>query len=354
MSRQKRIFITGATGFVGANLVKHFALSAWEVLASSRANAPAPLLSLAKYIQSDITQVFPKQSADVVVHAAALASDTAARSDLNTANLEGTRHVYEATLDCPCFIYISSASVYDGQKSIHTEEESVDYNRLSPYGHSKRMAEEWLLKQDWSNRTLYILRPRAVYGLGDRVLLPRLLRLVKGGQLFAPGDMRIMSSLTHIHNLCLAVELCIQHSPSHHWSEFAGKASGKNIHILNVSDEEPYEMRQIVHQLLSAIHGKVLPVRTIPLLPLKHLSNVLTHLKIGRQFTPYSLQAMSIGSVLDLQKIKETLGYAAPHNFYNSLPELANWVVQTGVERVKQAASNLPWETEKTNRHSPE
>ncbi len=345
MLKAKRIFITGATGFVGASLVRHFAATGWEVLANGRAAPPTPLLSIAKYVQANIENAMPAQAADVVVHAAALASDTAGWDTLKKTNLEGTRHVFESTRNCSCFVYISSSSVYDDQKTLHQEDESVDRQRLSPYGLSKRMAEDWLLEQDWQGRSLFILRPRAVYGLGDRVLLPRLMRLVRGGQVFSPGDMRVSSSLTHVGNLCAAIDLCIEKSAKLSESLELSESSIRNrAQIFNVADSEPYEMREIVHRLLSDIHGRQLPFRAMPLLPLQYLASTLGSLGIAKQFTPYSLATISKDCALDLQNITKVLEYQPKQNFYNTLSEIVRWVNCIGIERVKMAEPGLPWQ----------
>jgi len=338
---------------VGASLVRHFAALGWEVLAHGRTKPAAPLLSLAKYVQADLENALPHQACDAVIHAAALASDTANWDALKKANLDGTRHVFEATRDCPCFVYISSSSVYDGRNDVHHEHESVDRQLLSPYGISKRMAEDWLLEQDWSQRSLYILRPRAVYGLGDRVLLPRLLRLVKRGQIFSPGDMRVSSSLTHVDNLCAAIELCVREAflttelsesliPIKSGSE---SLKPRGVQIFNVADGKTYEMREIVHRLLSEIHGKQLPFRTVPLLPLRYLAGVLERLDLAKQFTPYSLASVSKNCTLDITIIKKCLGYQPRQDFYSTLPEIASWVKHLGVERVKMADRDLPWQS---------
>jgi nucleoside-diphosphate-sugar epimerase len=339
MTQSKRIFITGATGFVGATLVRHFAARDWEVTASGRTDPPKPLLELAKYVRADIQHDLPRQAADVVVHAAALASDSARWADLKRANVDGTRHVFEATRDCRCFIYISSSSVYDFQNAVHFEDESVDYQQLSPYGRSKRMAEDWLLEQDWSGRNLFILRPRAVYGVGDRVLLPRLLRLVKFGQIMAPGDMRVSCSLTHVDNLAAAVGCCAEQKLPESF-ELSGSS------IFNVADEKPYEMREVVHMLLSEIHGKNLTFRALPIPPLRYLASTLEVLQLAKQFTPYSIATVSKNCVLDIQKIEKILGYLPKRDLWSTFPELSGWARHVGLGQIQRAAEGLPWSSD--------
>lgn len=334
MSQPKHIFITGATGFVGATLVRHFAAQGWEVTASGRLGPPKPLLALAKYVRADLQNTLPTQAADVVVHAAALASDSANWADLKQANVDGTSHVFEATKESRCFIYISSSSVYDFKNELHTEYEPVDYQLLSPYGRSKRMAEDWLLNQDWSGRQLFILRPRAVYGLGDRVLLPRLLRLIRFGQILAPGDMRVSSSLTHVGNLAAVVDGCASLQVS----------ENLNRQVFNVADAKPYEMREVVQRLLSEIYGKELAFQALPLGPLRSLANALETLHLTKQFTPYSLASVSKHCILDLQRIETSMGYQPELHFWNTLHKTVSWVKKIGLNRVKMAIENLPWE----------
>jgi hypothetical protein len=42
------------------------------------------------------------------------------------------------------------------------------------------------------------------------VLLPRLLGLVRGGRIIGIGDLRVLTSLTHVTNLALAIERVLQ------------------------------------------------------------------------------------------------------------------------------------------------
>jgi DNA-binding NtrC family response regulator len=58
----------------------------------------------------------------------------------------------------------------------------------------------------------FILRPRAIYGINDRLILPRLLKLVKGNRILFPKHITDKISLTHISNFISAIDLCIQNS----------------------------------------------------------------------------------------------------------------------------------------------
>ncbi len=327
------LFITGATGFVGAALVRHLAAAGCRVTGSGRAAAPAALLELADYHREDISRQITEVQADVVIHAAAVVSDTASEAALQAANVAGLRHVFEATRTCPLFIYISSSSVYDTRHAEHFEDEPVALPLLSAYGRSKRMAEDWLLEQDWSRRTLVILRPRAVYGPGDRVLLPRLLRLVRAERIFIPGNMRVQSSLTHVGNLCAAVEHTLRH--------FTQQPGG--VHVFNVADAAPYEMRAAVGGLLSAVCGRELDFVEMPLAPLRVFAGILSHMRLSASFTPMSLAVVSQNNILNLEKIAQTIGFRPPLNLWDEMGNIAAWAQQVGREALRSADPMLPW-----------
>jgi nucleoside-diphosphate-sugar epimerase len=327
------VFITGATGFVGAAMLRYFAGNGWEVTGSSRGAAPVALQEKGNYLQADIAFPMPAQIAEVVIHSAALASDTAAKKDLWQANVVGTQHVYEATRVSKVFVFISSSSVYDGRREIHVEDEAVDPAQLSAYGQTKRAAEDWLLQQDWRTRTLVILRPRAIYGVGDRVLLPRLLNTVRRGRIVVPGDMRVQSSLTHVGNLCRAADRSIAYCES--------QPGGS--HIFNVADANPYEMRTAVQQLLSAVTGETLAIRSLPLSHLYFLAGLAERFHIQLSLSRLALHSVSRNNVLELRKIRETLGFEPEHHLEAAIADIAHWAKQVGLEQLRQARADLPW-----------
>ncbi len=327
--QQSSIFLTGATGFVGSWLVRHFAERGFYVLASGRAPRPPELPGGVDYLRADLRAPVPPVSAAAAVHCAALASDTAAFSDLLAVNVEGARQVFYATERCPVLVYISSSSVYDYRQELHREDEAPllrrgSYPLLSPYGRSKRLAEDWLLAQDWRRRALVVLRPRAVYGPGDRVLLPRLLRLVRAGRLFLPGDLNVPSSLTYAGNLAAAVERSL---------DFA-RQRGAGAHIFNVADAEPYRLREVVEALLAAVYGKQLPVRVLPLGGLRLLGRLLDALPRENTLSRFGLDALSKPCALDLGRSRAELGYRPQRTFWEVLPEIGAWAQAVGRDAI--------------------
>jgi 2-alkyl-3-oxoalkanoate reductase len=328
-----KIVVTGATGFVGATLVRRLAQAGHTVLATGRQSSPPPnLLQYAEYRQADITRPQPLFKADACIHAAALASDTASYDRLYAANVEGSRQVVQAARNCAHFIQISSSSVYRFHMEAVREQEAFPCPQLSPYGLSKLLAEKVVMSERESYGHTLILRPRAIYGVGDRVLLPRLLKLLVGKTILCPVEKDTRTSLTHVDNLVYAVMLFLEQKPCPSHQTF------------NVADEPVYLLREVIIDLLKGITSSALTVRHVPSKGLRLLVQLNEYLRIGTSFTRFSLESLTQSAVLDTSSVRSGLGYRPRHNFLDALPLLTEWIQwQGGVQSYLTQQEQAPW-----------
>lgn len=146
------VIITGAAGFLGRQIARHFSANGWTVIgtdASSEENAPISFLS--KYISTRLpSEEFVRLVRDVqpnlIVHCAGRAS--VAHSVLNPqSDFEGNHVLTFSILETlrkysneTRFILLSSAAVYGNPKELPISEESA-VDPISPYGFHKRQAE---------------------------------------------------------------------------------------------------------------------------------------------------------------------------------------------------------------------
>lgn len=326
-----KILLTGATGFVGAHVLRHFA-QAHHVTVVARQTEPPKAMQpfLSDYIRADIAEKMPSWSGDVCIHVAGLATDKARYTDLYAANVLGSKHLFEAA-NCPHFIQISSASVYDDANALHRETDAIPLSNLSLYGKTKREAELELLKiNDLEKRNLTILRPRAIYGTGDRVILPRLLNFGKNGKIIAPGDMNVRLSMTHVQNLINAIELSLE-------------KPNQGSRIFNVADAQPYLLREVLLTLNTAIQGGDWQIKSLPVAPLYGLASVFEFLGFHSKLTRQAIRYVTQDGVLDTTAIAQNLDYRAQYDFFSSLPAITDWVKKVGIERVAAADAALPW-----------
>ncbi|NKB61649.1 MAG: SDR family NAD(P)-dependent oxidoreductase [Gammaproteobacteria bacterium] len=191
-----KIFLTGATGFIGLELVHAMKKRGWEVTCLVR-NAKG---ESAQYLkkqgcnlhQGDITQeggmAEVMKDMDVVIHAAGvyeLGGSSAQKQKMHKINIEGTTNVFEAVLQAEVakVIYISSvialgASSYcPDDPVVKDENHSPDGRNLTPYGESKARAHEVAVGYRDKGVSVNVVMPNATVGVNDHSNMGYFLRL---------------------------------------------------------------------------------------------------------------------------------------------------------------------------------
>jgi nucleoside-diphosphate-sugar epimerase len=331
-----KIAITGANGFVGAALCRYFYKGGHEIIALGKNEKPSPnLLKIASYLQVDITQVLPEIKADVCIHTAALSSDTDTYKDLILSNVEGTLNVVEASRLCNFFIHISSSSVYQFKNEPATEDDASIQAHLSDYGETKLLAEDIVEMEIPDHQKRLILRPKAIYGIGDRTLLPRLLSLVKGKYLLCPFKKQTQSSLTHVDNIGYAIEL------------FLKQRNQPSLQIFNITDEKPYYLKELALDCSARVEKREfvplsLPRPLLDLFMFFNSKGTATH-----NMSKPVLNSLGKNGVLDISRIKHDLNYNPSKNFQNSCKEIVAWIDTFGSSKnYLKNLSNAPWSVE--------
>jgi nucleoside-diphosphate-sugar epimerase len=143
-----------------------------------------------------------------VFHVAGIAGLWGKWSHYYENNVLGTRNVIEGCRQqhVPKLVYTSSPSVtFDGQPQENVNEQ-VGYARrwLCHYAHSKAMAEQEVLTASSQNLATCALRPHAIWGPGDRHLVPRIISRARTGQLRRVGDGQNRIDVIYVENAALA------------------------------------------------------------------------------------------------------------------------------------------------------
>jgi len=258
-----RVAVTGASGFVGSAVVRYLVQRGYHVQAFGRRATWQPGGGVdVPYAPWDIAAgpLLSPPSVDAVVHCAAFVGDWGREAEFERTNVAGTAHVLKSWPDAR-LVHISSGSVYDPRADHRRPLEEADadpFDRasirrirwLGHYGWTKRLAEYVVVSG--RPRDAVILRPHAVYGPGDRTLLPRVLRRYRRGRLFVVGNPSSRLSVTHIDNLTSAIELAV-----------SGNVSG----VYNVADPDPVPLGTLLEGVLVAIgrrpHVVYLPVTPV-------------------------------------------------------------------------------------------
>ncbi len=167
--QHKRILITGASGFLGWNIARHFTdlgcivTGTWHSVAPDRSVA-------AEWVKTDLDVDAPKDiiaasACDAVVHCAAIAGRAACESDAGLAVRINTRLPGELAVACAeqalPFVHISTDLVFDGCGGPYRED--ADMHPLSVYAKTKADAETDVLR---THPGSYIIRTALMYGAG--------------------------------------------------------------------------------------------------------------------------------------------------------------------------------------------
>jgi nucleoside-diphosphate-sugar epimerase len=197
------IAITGATGSIGGTLIKRLASAGRQVRALIRPASiqKQPDNGAAKWIQGDLADAESLErlvhGVDVIVHCAG-AVRGATRAHFNRINVDGVARLAQVAIkqqQPPRFLLMSSLAAREPQ--------------LSAYASSKQQGERVLMEAsaniDWA-----VFRPPAVYGPGEREMMP-VLRWMAKGIAPLPGSGNGRFAMLHSEDLAEAVIKWIDH-----------------------------------------------------------------------------------------------------------------------------------------------
>jgi dihydroflavonol-4-reductase len=215
--------VTGASGFVGANIVAALNQAGWQARALVRRTSSLAALDGLDYDVAigDVTDppsLAPAmQGCDAVFHAAGVVADYWSQDATLTyrVNVDGTRHVVEAALAAdspPRLVFTSSQAALGFGDGLIPIDETHTFNlapAVYPYGHSKHLAEQ--VVQGAVQRGLHavIVNPSVVLGPRDATRYnSRIILEVRAGRLplVPPGGVNVVDALDMARGHLLALE----------------------------------------------------------------------------------------------------------------------------------------------------
>lgn len=324
-----KMLVTGATGFLGRRLACSLLKDGHEVTGLGRNEQIGRSLEQdgISFIQAELSDKKAVRSAvshgfDVVVHCGALSASWGKDEAFEAANVRGTAYVAEACLlgEVPRLIHISTPSLYFGvgERMNVRESDPLPKRQISAYARTKLAAEREVLQIGESGLGTIILRPRALYGPGDRTILPRLIEANErtGVPFIGGGDALI--DLTYVDDAVRAIRLA---------ATAPAKALGG---IYNISGGRPIRFAEAA-ELLFAKLGKPLRPKKLPFAAACAAATVLeTAAKLrpsgGEPLLTRSLVGM-LGSsqTLNIRAARESLGYEPSVGIEEGLDRFVKW-----------------------------
>lgn len=198
-----KIFLTGATGFIGTNLVNHLKGHELFCLVRSREKFDSIKRDNVFPVYGDIREELPElPEADCIIHnAAVVRAQSKTYYEVNTEGTAALLNKAKQLKTLKKFIFISSQAVSGPAALARPAEESDEPRPVSDYGKSKALAEN-LVRE--SGLPYIILRPAAVYGPGDKDLFVTF-KMVKKGLAFLPSGERFLNFI-NVQDVCVGIE----------------------------------------------------------------------------------------------------------------------------------------------------
>lgn len=315
----KKILLTGATGFVGTELLKKLLnITNYSTIVATRSSHSPAKASVQTFDVGNFNAQTSWHEAltgvECVIHSAGrahvLKKEHNALELFREINTEATLNLARQAKSASVkrFIFISSIGVNGASTS---DEPFSEYSHPTPhtdYAVSKREAEIGLLKiAKESEMEVVIIRPPLVYAAHAPGNFQRLLKLVKSGIPLPLGLINNSRSMVALENLIDFICLCIEHP----------KAGNQTF---LVSDESSLSIKEITESLAKGMGRRVLFL-PVPPLVLKILTQLL-----GKQ----SLYTQLCESLeIDSSKCRNLLGWIPPTTSEKSIIEAGKIFMKT-------------------------
>ncbi|MEL7159540.1 MAG: NAD-dependent epimerase/dehydratase family protein [Bacteroidota bacterium] len=319
------VLLTGATGFLGHRTLERLAEdpAVTAVTATGRTLRPERRVIHPKvtYRLGDLRNAdFVDElvaGADAIIHTAALSSPWGREQAFVNANVTPQEHLLAAAgrERIQRFVYVSTPSLYFSGRDRHNvkESDSLPEPLVNAYARTKRRAERLL---EDSALPFVILRPRALIGRGDTVIMPRLLRAYDTGRLRVIGDGKNRVDLTPVSNVVDAI--------------FLGLTTTTGLNdTYNITNGAPVAVWPLINDLLQKLGRKPLTGRV----PVSVALAVAGLLETKSRWTNYAepvLTRYSVGTLarsfsLDIGKARRQLGYSPRQTTATAIEEFINW-----------------------------
>ncbi|MBQ3370154.1 MAG: SDR family NAD(P)-dependent oxidoreductase [Mogibacterium sp.] len=310
---RKKVLVTGAYGLLGSHTVRELIENGYHVRAFGR--DPEKLSELASEYDSGQIEVYcgdfcnasdiDKACAgmDYVVHCGALLKGWGRRSDFIKTNVGGTKNVLDACEKNKIkrLAYTSSPSAHALRNNTNITEADQNWkNRLNYYIESKLLAEKLVREQ--SKVPWAMIRPRGITGIGDKNMLPVLIKVNKqiGIPLFQKG--KVMVDLVCAENAALALRLCLEKDAA------VGQA-------YNITNGEPRLVTELAEEMFTALGTEAKYIR-LPFMPVYAAAGLLEAvwklLRIYDKAPPITrMDVCTLGrsQIFSIEKARKELGY---------------------------------------------
>lgn len=258
---------------------------------------------------------------EVIVHCAARASPWGPREIFWRDNVLATERLLAAARRAGTvrrLVHVSTPSIYFNGRDQLDRNEEFHAPRHWPTAYAEtKWAAECRVRAD-SSLNPVILRPRAVFGPGDRAIAPRLIAIAERGIVPLPGGGDALTDVTYIDNVIDAIEAAVRAPVS-----TVGRA-------FNITNGEPIMVRDLLTRLFGAlgIRARQVAVPRVLVNLAARASEAIAALRPGKpepRITRYGAGLLSYSQTLCIDAARSELGYAPFVSIDDGLARYAAW-----------------------------
>ncbi len=322
------VLITGANGFIGSNLCRHFLNRGVRVYGFVRESSNLRFLEGLDVclVRGELREIGDSRIPDdisAVVHSASLVSDEAVEKacemNIFQATINFVRKLQAEAIPLRRFVYLSTALVLGYNGIEISEERPGEGAEFLPYTRQKKRTERFLLSEhEERGFPVVILRPGDVYGPNDRTTCAQILRGCERGVPLIVGHGRWRFGYCYVGNLCQAVELAISRE-------------GIEGRAYTVTNRELPSWRDFFEAIQKGL-GKKQRVY-IPAwfaFAVAWMMKGLGHIFPGYKppLNYYRIKRITTETTYDISRTVSELEYRPDDNFEAQMAQIVNWYLQ--------------------------
>lgn len=333
----QKVLITGGSGFLGINLIRHLLKKNYEISTIDLENFNyTDCKDKIHFVVGDIRNKKNlddmMHGVDYVIHCAA-ALPLYSEEDILSTEVDGTRNVIKSATEhgVKRFIFISSTSVY-GVPDHHPLYETDKLVGVGPYGAAKIEAEKVCSEFRGNDMSVTIIRPKSFIGperLGVFAMFYDWAYTGHGFPILGKGDN--LYQFLDVEDLCSVLELCLI------------LPKDKVDNVFNIGAENFRTLKEDFQSVLDeAGYGK--KIRCIPVAPALFALRIFEKLGASPLYA-WIYDTVFKESFVSIDKAKEILGYQPRFSNKDALLRNYRWYVEH-LDEFKGASGvshRVPW-----------